>query len=275
MTTPRIRVSREWLALREAADAAARAKDLVERLTRQLPATGPRVIHDLGCGTGAMARWLAPVLPGPQHWILHDHDADLLDVAASEPPGPAADGAAVTVETRTSDISRLLPGDLVGSTLITASALLDVLTEEELSALMAVCAGARCPLLLTLTVVGRVDLTPAEPLDRLIAVAFDAHQRRVTERGRLLGPDAAAVAVDRWGRLGAEVLVRSSPWRLGPSESELAAEWFTGWVGAACEQAAALAAEAELYTRRRLAQAAAGALRVTVEHADLLLSPGG
>ena len=83
MTTPRIRVSREWLALREAADAAARAKDLVERLTRQLPATGPRVIHDLGCGTGAMARWLAPVLPGPQHWILHDLDADLLDVAPS------------------------------------------------------------------------------------------------------------------------------------------------------------------------------------------------
>ena len=40
MTTPRIRVSREWLALREAADAAARANDLVERLTRQLPATG-------------------------------------------------------------------------------------------------------------------------------------------------------------------------------------------------------------------------------------------
>ena len=107
MTTPRIRVSSEWLALREAADAAARADHLVEHLTRQLPATGPWVIHDLGCGTGAMGRWLAPLLPGPQRWILHDHDADLLDVAASEPPGPAADGGAVTVETRRSDISRL------------------------------------------------------------------------------------------------------------------------------------------------------------------------
>ena len=37
MTTQRIRVSREWLALREAADAAARARDLVERLKGQLP----------------------------------------------------------------------------------------------------------------------------------------------------------------------------------------------------------------------------------------------
>jgi hypothetical protein len=273
MTTPRIRVSREWLALREPADAAARADDLVVHLTRQLPANGPQVIHDLGSGTGAMTRWLAPLLPGPQHWILHDLDGDLLDVAASEPPDRAADGSAVTLETRTSDIGRLLPGDLAGSTLITASALLDILTEEELSALITASVGAGCLILLTLSVVGRVELTPAEPLDRRIAVAFDAHQRRVTERGRLLGPDAVAVAVERATRVGAEVLVRPSPWRLGTSEAELAAEWFAGWVDAACEQEAQLAAEVAPYTRRRLAQAAAGELRVTVDHADLLISP--
>jgi SAM-dependent methyltransferase len=273
MTTPRIRVSREWLALREAADAAARATDLVDRLTGQLPPTGSRVIHDLGCGTGAMTRWLAPLVPGAQHWILHDHDAGLLEVAASEPAGPAADGAAVTLETRRSDISRMLPGDLAGATLITASALLDMLTEEELSALITVGAGAQCHVLLTLSVVGRVELTPAESLDGRIAVAFDAHQRRVTERGRLLGPDAVAVAVEHAARSGAEVLVRPSPWRLGPSEFELAAEWFTGWVGAACEQDPELPAKVVPYTRRRLAQVAAGELRVTVYHADLLVSP--
>src|ERR1700753_3384963 len=138
MTTPDTRVSREWLALREAADAAARADDLVEQLTRQVPATDPWGLHAPGCGTGAMARCLAPMLPGLQHWILHDHDADLLDVAASEPPGPAADGGAVTLETRTSDISQLSPGDLAGSTVITASALLDILSAEELSALLTV-----------------------------------------------------------------------------------------------------------------------------------------
>ncbi len=273
MTTPRIRVSSEWLALREAADAAARANDLIERVTRQLPATGPRVIHDLGCGTGAMARWLAPMLPGRQHWILHDLDADLLDVAASQPPGPAADGGAVTLETRTSDIRRLLPGDIAGSALITASALLDILTEDELSALITVSVGAGYLVLLTLSVVGRVELTPAEPLDCRVAVAFDAHQRRVTERGRLLGPDAVAVAVEQAARLGAEVHVAPSPWRLGASEAELAAEWFTGWVGAACEQEAELAAPVVPYAGRRLAQAAAGELLVTVDHADLLISP--
>src|SRR5881392_1031633 len=93
MTDPRIRVSREWLALREPADAAARAPDLVEHLVRELPPTGRWVIHDLGCGTGAMGRWLAPLLPGPQHWVMHDQDADLLEVAVAELPGPAANGS--------------------------------------------------------------------------------------------------------------------------------------------------------------------------------------
>jgi hypothetical protein len=106
-----------------------------------------------------------------------------------------------------------------------------------------------------------------------VAAAFDAHQRRATARGRLLGPDAVAVAVEEFGRLGAEVLARPSPWRLGPGQAHLAAEWFIGWVSAACEQELALAAEAEVYARRRLAQATAGELAVVVDHADLLVLP--
>ncbi len=51
------------------------------------------------------------------------------------------------------------------------------------------------------------------------------------------------------------------------------AEWFTGWVDAACEQEVELAAEAGAYARRRLAQATAGTLAVTVDHADLLVLP--
>jgi hypothetical protein len=270
MIAPPRRVSRQWLSLREPADAAARALDLVEHLRRQ---PGPWVIHDLGCGTGAMGRWLAPLLPGAQHWVVHDRDRDLLDVAAARPPGPAADGARVTVEARHSDITRLSPDDLAGATLITASALLDLLTEEELRRLVGLGSGAGCPTLLTLSVIGHVELNPAERLDRRVAAAFDAHQRRLSERGQLLGPDAAAFAAEQFRRLGAEVVLRPSPWRLNAAHSELAAEWFAGWVAAACEQEVDLRAEAEAYARRRLGQAAAGELAVTVEHVDLLASP--
>lgn len=272
MTGSPVRVSSEWLALREPADAAARSRELVEHMKRSLPAPGSWVIHDLGCGTGAMGRWLAPLLSGRQHWVLHDRDADLLALAA-ESPGQAADGARVTVEARRSDITRLRPDDLAGATLITASAVLDTLTADELARLFSASAGARCPLLLTLTVVGHVRLAPPDPLDRTLAAAFDAHQRRRTERGRLLGPDAIAFAAADSRRLRADVLVRPSPWRLGAGQRELAAEWLIGWVAAACEQRVELAGEAEAYTRRRLAQATTGELTVTVDHADLLASP--
>ena len=273
MTVEGIRVSSEWLDLREPADAAARSRDLVEHLRRHLPATGRRVIHDLACGTGSMGRWLAPLLPGPQHWVLHDRDADLLDVAAADLPGPAADGASVVLETRRSDVTQLRPDDLADATLISASALLDLMTEAELAGLIDVCAKAGCPVLLTLSVVGRVDLAPADPLNSRVASAFDAHQRRMTVGGRLLGPDAVAAAIEGFRRLGAEVLVRPSPWLLGAAEADLTAEWFTGWIGAAYEQEVELASESGSYARRRLAEARAGQLAVTVGHADLLVLP--
>jgi SAM-dependent methyltransferase len=272
MSSDVIRVGQGWLALREPADAEAHAHDLAEAVERALPASRSRVIHDLGCGTGAMGRWLAPLLAGPQHWVLHDRDADLLAVAA-DLPGPAADGAPVTVETRRGDIERMHARDLAGATLVTASALLDLLTADELDGLAGLCTGAGCPVLLTLSVVGRVEIAPVEPLDRRVAAAFDAHQRRTTERGRLLGADAVGFAVEAFRRGGAEVLVRPSPWRLGPAHSALAAEWFTGWVGAACEQEIELVGQCEPYARRRLEQASAGELAVTVDHADLLVLP--
>jgi hypothetical protein len=192
---------------------------------------------------------------------VHDRDARLLKLAVADAPGP------MTVEGRRSDITRLTPGELAGASLITASALLDLLTVDELVRILRACSGR--PMLLTLTVVGRVSLTPDEPLDALMSAAFNAHQRR----GRLLGPDAVPSALDELRGTGAEVLVRPSPWRLDATHADLAAEWFDGWVAAACEQEPALAAEAGAYRDRRLAQAAAGELAVAVDHADLLVLP--
>lgn len=267
------RVSTEWLALREPADAAARDRGLVARL-RSLPSAGSRwLIHDLGGGTGSMGRWLAPRLDGPQHWVVHDRDADLLELATTNPPRRSADGAQVSVETNLADITTLRPERLAGTSLITASALLDMLTEDELTRLVTLCTAVGCPVLLTLSVVGRVTLDPAEPIDRRVAAAFDAHQRRVTERGQLLGPDAAGRALEHFERLPREVLVRPSPWRLGPAHAALAAEWFTGWIAAAREQEVALTTETEAYVERRLAQVAAGRLAVTVDHVDVLVLP--
>ena len=254
-------VSPDWLRLREPADAAARSETLAARLADRLQ--GPLEIHDLGGGSGAMGRWLAPRLPEPQHWVVHDRDPDRLKLAVSAPAGQEM----VTVEARLTDITRLTPDDVSGASLITASAVLDLLTTDELVRMLRACGGR--PMLLALTVVGRVLLSPADPLDLRIGAAFNAHQRR----GGLLGPDAVAAAFDALRGTGAEILVRPSPWRLDASHADLTAEWLEGWVAAACEQERALAAEAGGYRDRRLAQAAAGELAVTVDHADLLALP--
>jgi hypothetical protein len=254
-------ITPEWLALREPADAAARAEKLLEPLLAYLPA-GELVIRDLGCGIGANRRWLGPRLPGPQHWILHDLDAALLARAA-------ADGEA---ETRLGDITALRASDLRGTSLVTASAVLDLLTAAEVDGLAEACAGAGVPVLFTLTVAGRVELEPPEPLVAQVEAAFNEHQRRVVgRRGRLLGPDAVAVAEQALAARGMTTHRGSSPWRLGPGEAALLGEWLRGWCAAAVEQRPEL--EVDEYLRRRLADAASRTLRAVVHHVDLLALP--
>ena len=271
MRGPPVRAPADWLTLREPADAAARSTELIAELLPHLCFDVPVTIHDLGCGTGSMARWLAPQLPGPQHWVLHDRDEDLLARVAA--PAPHPDRYPVTCETRRDDVTRLDPDELAAASLITASALLDMMTADELGRLVASCASPRCPVLITLSVTGHVELTPGDPLDRRVAEAFDDHQRRDPGVGALLGPDAVAAAVDAFGRRGFVVAVRPSPWQLGRAERGLAAAWFTGWLAAACEQQPSLSGLASSYGRRRIAEATDGRLSVTVHHEDLLALP--
>ena len=130
-------VSPTWLGVREAVDAAARSADLVARLRRRFR-TGPLEIHDLGCGTGSMARWLAPLLPGPQHWVLYDRDPDLLLGHVPASRTAVDDPAARHQPADRRRPRRRRPGDRLG-------ALLDLLTADEVDAIAAACAGAGAP----------------------------------------------------------------------------------------------------------------------------------
>ncbi|MEV4598542.1 class I SAM-dependent methyltransferase [Amycolatopsis sp. NPDC049253] len=236
----------EWLRLREGADSVARAASLVDSLA---PAT-PVVVRDLGCGTGSMSRWLTGRLPRPQRWILHDQDPGLVRLAVA-----AVENA--TGEVR--DVTRLTAADLSGTSLVTASALLDLFTAEEIRRLVDACAGARVPALLTLSVVGRVALTPADPRDEAVAAAFNAHQRR---EGRL-GPEAVAFAAAEFAERGFTVHRVPTPWRLGAGDTALIETWFSGWVSAAAEENPTL----DLSGYRRTLES------VVVEHEDLLALP--
>lgn len=269
----RARAAPDWLSLREPADAAARSRGLVAKLRPRLGAADPLVVHDLGAGTGSMARWLAPLLLGAQHWVLHDRDPDLLSVPRTLPRPLTGDGTSITCEVHACDITRLTAEDYAGADLVTCSALLDVLTAPELARIAAAVADAGTPALFALSVTGRVTLEPADPLDARVAEAFNRHQRRSTGRTRLLGPDAVAAATSAFTGRGFRVLARPSPWRLVRADAELVRSWLHGWLDAAFEADPELRSAAAGYAERRTAQAAAGRLGVTVHHTDLLARP--
>ena len=247
-------VSETWLGMREPADAEARAADLTGLLPGSI-----RTIRGLGCGTGSLARWLAPRLPGPQHWILMDRDPALLAFAAAN---VRVDG--VTVQTQLGDVTALTAAELAGTDLLTCSALLDLLTEAEVTELAAVAAQSRTPALFTLSVTGAVTFDPAREEDAAVVAAFNEHQRRETGGRLLLGPDSPAAAVAAFEKAGATVVTRPSAWRLGPHRPELTAEWLRGYLDAALEQRPDL--QLDGYLGDRLGNLPAA----SVGHVDLL-----
>jgi hypothetical protein len=270
------RYSPTWLELREPADAAARATALLEPLRHYLAGVPTLEIRDLGSGTGSMQRWLASRLAGPQRWVLQDHDPELLEFAWTNAVDTAADGAPVVVETRHGDLTQLSADDLAGTSLVTASALLDLLTAAEVDKLAEACVGAGAAALFTLSVVGRVEFTPAEPLDAALSAAFNDHLHHHVGGKRLLGADAAEVTAEAFNRRGATVRVRHSPWRLGADDAgtaALIAEWLHGWVPSAVSRRPGLVNQADAYLHRRLAAASKGELEIIVHHTDLLALP--
>ena len=257
-----------WLALREPADARARdaaADLLLPPLLTQLKHLdddeAPRVV-DLGAGTGANLRWLAPRLPHPerQRWTLVDHDPGLL---ARSP---------VHATPLQADVIDL--GDVLARTgeidLITAAALLDLLDAQELAAIVSAVVEAGVPALFSLTVDGFTALDPMDPDDPPLEAAFDAHQRR---DGRL-GPDAAAFTADLFREHGRQVLEVPTSWRLDPAggDAALVGSWLEGRAQAAVEHVPELRPTADAWLSRR-APGGLGLPRVLVGHVDLLALP--
>ncbi len=267
-----LEVSSEWLALREAEDARARSLPLAEAAAALLP-PGPVTVHDLGSGTGSMARWLAPLLPGPQTWVLHDWNADLTAHAQRGDAPRDRHGSAVALRSSVEPLEQLTAAHLAAGSLVTASALLDVLTAGEAHAIVDACVAARVPALLSLSVTGDVELQPRDPRDRRIATAFNHHQRREVEGRRLLGPYAGRIVEGLFSLAGWNVRRALTTWRLSDRDPRLLTEWFDGWVEAAEQQDPRLLDEASGYRELRHAQLRRGEFSAVVYHLDLLAWP--
>ena len=284
--------SADWLALREPFDTAARAQaDAVAAIAAGWLGPAPRRVVDLACGTGANLRALAPRLGRGQHWRLVDHDAALLAalpdalrawgrgcgyrVAVGEGGTLAIDGPGfdATVACQALDLARDLPALAVpDGALLTASALLDLVSAPWLDALITQAAGAGATLLFALSVDGRVDWQPTDAGDEAVQAAFAAHQRRDKGFGPALGTAAVAEALARLGAAGWLTQTARSDWRIdGARSPAMLQALIDGTAAAALEQAPGLREAVLSWRQRRTAQR--HATRLLVGHLDLAARP--
>lgn len=267
------RAASDWLSLRRPADEDARraTTESLIILDRHLSSrTGPGgavIVVDLGAGTGANMAWLSPRLTVPQRWTLVDRDVDLLALAPRNPPsGTVLDVRRVTAEL--DDLQRDHMGG-VRPDLVTCSALLDVLTVDQVSELAGFVVLTGAAALFSLTVTGSVTLVPGTEHDRLLNEVFNAHQ----ERHGLAGPHAMTLAGEALGASGYTVVVVETPWVLGPAQFSLAERYLVDRVDAVVEHDQGLAGVTRDWLAVRLAQLRDGALSLEVGHRDLLALP--
>jgi len=250
-----------WLRLREPADAAARSAALAAAF-----AGSARRILDLATGTGANVRYLAPRLPGARHWLAVDGDAALL--AAFAPP------AAASASTLRLDLARALDElPLERYDLVTASALLDLVSRTWLARLAARCAAAGAGVLFALTYDGRIEWSPADEGDEHVRDLVNRHQLRDKGFGPALGPGAAPAAAAAFEALGYGMRTVRSDWILGAESAALQTALIEGWRSAAVEIAPGDDAALRAWSVRRRAHVTAGCSRLRVGHLDVAGRP--
>jgi hypothetical protein len=222
-------------------------------------------IIDLGAGTGANQRWLAPRLPFQQRWIHLDHDP------AISRSLPQPDDTMI-IDSSVESLSRLLADGSGDHRLVTCSALLDVLTTAQLDAVCKAVIDNQMPALFSLSVTGVQSVSPVDPHDQRLLDAFNDHQRRA---GRA-GPEAITLVGDTLRAGGFTVRTQETPWQLsGSGDSAFVAQLLQERLDAAVAQDFGLAVMAKAWFELRRAQLELGTLRIEVGHRDLLALPGG
>ncbi len=246
-----------WLALRAGADARARDRGLVARLSAHFAGRGEVRVLDLGAGTGANMRATVPLIAAGQHWILADNDLALLD-RAEAPVG-------VSVEWRTADLAGGLEALFdPAPDLVTASAFLDLCGADWLDRLAGLVAASGAALYTVLSYDGREEWVPAHPLDAAVLAAFHADQRRDKGLGASLGPEAHRHLAAALAGQGLEVAEAASDWMLEqPRDGALIAALAEG-SSAAVAKVLGTGPAAEWHAARIAAR------RVIIGHRDLL-----
>jgi hypothetical protein len=263
-----------WLALREPIDFASRSEWLTRLVAERLKAHDPLDAVDLATGTGSNIRYLATRLTAShQRWLALDQSQLLLDLV---PARVAAAGTArdrrLEISTRQTDLGKLVDLSLFTSRqLVTASALLDLVSESWLRSLATACrdAGVEAALF-TITYNGESACSPADPDDRVILELFNQHQHRDKGLGGpAAGPDGTNAAARAFRDAGYRVETERSDWNIAAVEKDLQRELIDGWTFAAGETDPSAANMIDAWRTRRLEHVDTGRSHLVVGHYDL------
>jgi hypothetical protein len=261
--------SAEWLARRESHDLRARNPIVLDAVVASFASLDAINVIDLACGSGSTVRALSSRLPSRQRWDLVDNDQRLLTLACS---GKSAGDVRLNA----------VPLDLSGNfevvldstkDVITISALLDLVSENWLDRFARHVASHALPVYAALTYDGRIDLSPADPLDATIVSAVNAHQRTDKGFGPALGPSAAAAAISMFEALGYSVVRGSSDWLIGTADREIQLELLAGWATAASEVEALPRCDIDNWLARRKHVVSACDSTMRVGHVDFFATP--
>jgi len=277
-----------WLQLREPADIASRSESLSRTIAATMPRAKPVHVLDLATGTGTNLRYLSGFLPDCQHWLIVDSNAELLNKVSVLTSSWASaqnfkfkknidryliSGTTLKchIETLNLDLRKLDNVEIFKDRdLVTASALLDLTSEQWLHTLADRCRSVGAGVLFAITYTGGSTCSPQEPEDDMIRNLLNQHQK--TDKGLggpAEGPDAVNCASRCFKNVGYSVQTAPSHWMLGNNEHDLQRMLIDSWTVAAIQMEPAKVSLISHWRFRRIQHINAGRSRIVVSHLDL------
>jgi hypothetical protein len=205
-------------------------------------------------------------------WCLVDNDSELLGFVRRM----ITPSAALTVDLRRLDLIHDLQDALDGTIdLITASALLDLVSASWLDRLVSEIARRQLPFYTTLTYDGRAEIEPVDALDATMIAAANTHQRTDKGFGPALGPTAVRAATARLESVQYSVVTGASDWLIGPNDREIQMKIFSIWASAGQVVGGVSRSDMVGWLARRRDAVIAGCSSIRIGHIDVFATPIG
>jgi hypothetical protein len=214
---------------------------------------------------------MAPRLGGEQRWLAVDNDLSLIE---RQPKALEGTDFECQLSSRQWDLAGNLHSlPLDDCHLVTASALLDLVSASWLQSLAVRCQMTRATVLFALNYDGRMECLPREPNDEWLGNLINRHQQGDKGFGPALGPSATRHACVVFEACGFASRTTASDWLIEPEEQALQRELIAGWTAAAHEIAPLERMRIEQWSRRRTEHVMVGASRILVGHQDFMAWP--